>query len=76
MNRNKLGLPHGFLFFPPCPTSLEEPSPQVTEGKDMPRHISRSEVTSHQFLTFGLEPKSSLLPVLVWTSGMASFEKP
>ena len=31
-------------LFPPCPTTLEESSPQITEGKDMPRHVSRSEV--------------------------------
>ena len=75
MNTNKLSLLYGFLLFPPWPTSLEASSPQFTEGKDTPKHIFRTEVTRYQFLTFGSEPKSSLLPGLVWASGMASFEK-
>ena len=75
MNTNKLGLLYGSLPLPPFPTSLEESCPQLTQGKEMPSYISRSEVTPYQFLTFGSEPKPRLLPIFVLALDMSSFEK-
>lgn len=55
INTNKLGPLTGCFLLPPFPASLGESYPQLTEGKELTRHIAGSKIIPHQFLTFGSE---------------------